>query len=82
MVLSDHNEGDGGFVIVRGSHKANFPAPREMIDGAGPGSEFIYQPVTRAGDVILFSEGTVHGARPWAAEHQRRVALYRYASIL
>lgn len=77
VVLSDHNAGDGGFVIVRGSHKSNFPVPREMIDGLGPGNEFIYQPVTKAGDVILFSEGTVHGAKPWTASHQRRVALYR-----
>ena len=79
VVLSNHNEGDGGFVIVRGSHKSNFAAPPEMVDGIGPGNEFIYQPVSQAGDVILFSEGTVHGAKPWTAEHERRVALYRFA---
>ncbi len=35
--------------------------------------------MTKAGDVVLFSEGTVHGARPWLADHQRRIALYRFA---
>lgn len=77
VVLSDHNEGDGGFCVVRGSHKSNFAAPQDMIDGID--SEFLYQPVTKAGDVILFSEGTVHGAKAWNAEHQRRVALYRFS---
>jgi len=29
--------------------------------------------------VIIFSEGTVHGASPWRASHTRRLALYRFA---
>ena len=41
--------------------------------------EHVYQPVTKAGDVVFFSEATVHGAAPWTAEHQRRIALYRFA---
>eukprot|EP00656_Telonema_subtile_P017274 TRINITY_DN19241_c0_g1_i2.p1 TRINITY_DN19241_c0_g1~~TRINITY_DN19241_c0_g1_i2.p1 ORF type:complete len:202 (+),score=45.81 TRINITY_DN19241_c0_g1_i2:166-771(+) len=28
--LTDHNSGDGGFVVVPGSHKANFPTPLEL----------------------------------------------------
>jgi len=47
VVLSDHNEGDGGFVVVPGSHKSNFAAPPEMVEGFGPGNEFIYQPITK-----------------------------------
>jgi len=78
--LSDHNAGDGGFCVVRGSHKANFPMPRSFIDGGGEiGSAHLHQVVARAGDVIFFSEATVHGALPWTAEHQRRVVLYRFA---
>lgn len=80
VVLSDHNAGDGGFCVVRGSHKSSFPVPKEFIDGGGAlGSEHLHQPVTRAGDVIFFSEATVHGALPWTAEHQRRACLYRFA---
>jgi ectoine hydroxylase-related dioxygenase (phytanoyl-CoA dioxygenase family) len=32
VVLSDHNEGDGGFIVVRGSHKSTFPAPQDMVN--------------------------------------------------
>ena len=42
-------------------------------------TEHIYQPVTNPGDVVFFSEATVHGCLPWNAEHQRRVVLYRFA---
>jgi ectoine hydroxylase-related dioxygenase (phytanoyl-CoA dioxygenase family) len=79
LVLSDHNAGDGGFCIVPGSHKSNFKMPKGMVDGEKY-SEFVVQPVTKAGDVVLFSEGTVHGARAWIpADRQRRIALYRFA---
>jgi ectoine hydroxylase-related dioxygenase (phytanoyl-CoA dioxygenase family) len=79
VVLTDHNEGDGGFCVVPGSHKANFKMPKGMVDGEHY-AEFIRQPVTKAGDVVLFSEGTVHGALPWRPEaRQRRVCLYRFS---
>lgn len=80
VVLTDHNPGDGGFCVLRGSHKLNFPVPPEFENGVS--SEFkehIHQPVTRAGDVVLFSECTVHGCLPWTADIQRRIALYRLA---
>jgi hypothetical protein len=79
VVLSDHPQGSGGFVVVPGSHKSNFKAPQSMINGEEGSTDFVVQPNTKAGDVILFSEGTVHGARPWTLDHQRRVALYRFA---
>lgn len=78
VMLSDHNAGDGGFCVVPGSHKSNFKMPRGMVDGEAY-AEFIRQPVTKAGDVVLFSEGTVHGAMPWTASHQRRACLFRFA---
>lgn len=86
VVLSDHDRGDGGFVVVKGSHKSNFPAPISIINGELSKEELqdeedlLHQPVTKAGDIILFSEGTVHGARPWTnKDRQRRVALYRFS---
>lgn len=79
LVLTDHNAGDGGFCIVPGSHKSNFKMPRGMVDGEAY-AEYVRQPVTKAGDVVLFSEGTVHGALPWTpADRQRRICLYRFA---
>lgn len=78
--LSDHNEGDGGFVAIPGSHKLNLAVPDEIAEGTSPAFEgVIRQPVTRAGDVVFFSEATVHGAAAWRAAHERRIALYRFA---
>lgn len=89
VALADQNAGDGGFIAVCGSHKANFAAPKALIHGGGAHggdgvidarlSQCITQPVVKAGDVLIFSEGTAHGARPWTAAHERRVALYRFA---
>lgn len=56
VILSDHDEGSGGFVVVKGSHKANMPFPAEMLNG-DLYSEHIHQPATKAGDVS--------GARLW-----------------
>merc|ERR1712224_156073 len=33
----------------------------------------------KAGDVILFSEGTVQGAKAWTSSEQRRTALFRFS---
>lgn len=80
LVLSDHDAGYGGFCVVPGSHKSNFKMPPGMIDGKnGYCRDAIVQPVTQAGDVVLFSEGTVHGALPWTnTDQQRRICLYRF----
>jgi len=79
VMLVDHNDGDGGFCVVPGSHKSNFKMPPGMVDGLEH-REYIIQPKTKAGDVVLFSEGTVHGALGWTnADTQRRCALYRFA---
>lgn len=79
VMLTDHNPGDGGFCVVPGSHKSNFQCPPGMVDGETH-SEFIRQPATKAGDVVLFSEGTVHGAMAWTPkERQRRACLYRFS---
>ena len=78
--LVDHNPGDGGFCVVRGSHKLNIPVPEEMATGVDEAfAEHIYQPATKAGDVVIWSEATVHGATPWLGEHERRIAIYRFA---
>eukprot|EP00039_Didymoeca_costata_P001477 m.52800 g.52800 ORF g.52800 m.52800 type:complete len:352 (+) comp10819_c0_seq1:264-1319(+) len=78
VVLSPHRAGDGGFCVVRGSHKVNIPVPDDMMNGINM-TEHIYQPVTEPGDIVFFSEATVHGSMPWTAEHQRRIVLYRFA---
>lgn len=78
VILRDHNPGDGGFCVVPGSHKSNFKMPKGMVDGEKY-EEFVIQPASKAGDVILFSEGTVHGAKAWTSTEQRRTALFRFS---
>jgi len=79
--LVDHPKGSGGFIAIPGSHKANFATPPSLIDGTGHDDlrGVIVQPETKAGDVVLFSEGTVHGAAAWNMDYQRRLILYRFA---
>jgi len=79
VILSgEHGPDNGGFCVVPGSHKSNFAMPPGMVDGNEHG-EYIVNPVAGPGDVVLFSEGTVHGARAWRSDVQRRTALYRFA---
>jgi len=84
IALAPVNPGDGGFCVVKGSHKMNFALPKHLANGES--TAFNEECVTtvgagriQPGDVILFSEATVHGALPWRAEHERRIALYRFA---
>ena len=80
MQLADAPKGAGGFCCVPGSHKANFPVPPALADLADPElNEYVVQPAIHPGDVLVFSEATLHGTLPWAAEHQRRTVIYRFA---
>ena len=81
VVLSPVPAGAGGFCAIRGSHKLNFPVPADwMRSVAGtPLAEHVASFEAEPGDVIFFSEATVHGALPWRADHERRVALYRFS---
>jgi hypothetical protein len=76
--LTSTAPGDGGFCIVKGSHKSNFPCPPDMVNGI-TNTEHLHQPATTAGDVVLFTESSFHGTLPWQAEAERRVALFRFA---
>ena len=78
VTLTPQPAGAGGFVVVKGSHKMAFPPPEPMLHGEAF-KEFVEQPVTAPGDVIFFSEATLHGSAPWTVDHQRRIALYRFA---
>lgn len=76
--LTDVNPGDGGFCIIKGSHKSNFPCPKSIMNYE-EAAEHAYQPSTKAGDVVLFSEATIHGTLPWTAQNDRRLALFRFS---
>jgi ectoine hydroxylase-related dioxygenase (phytanoyl-CoA dioxygenase family) len=76
--LSDAGADDGGFAVVPGSHKANFPVPARFISLEETGPWVVRVPV-KAGDAIIFSEACTHGTWPWRAQHERRSLLYKYA---
>ena len=77
--LTDVGPGDGGFTVLKGSHKSNFKVPQSIVHGGELFRDRLFQPVTEAGDVVLFSEATTHGTLPWTAETERRAVLYRFA---
>lgn len=66
--LTDVGPGQGEFVVVPGSHKAQFEIETEgRVDLP---AQRIFDDV-RAGDVILFDEGLLHNGRPNPSDHLR-----------
>jgi len=76
--LADVNEGDGGFCCIPGSHKANFPCPRDIIEWEA-NQDLVFNVPCKKGDLLIFDEATTHGTLPWRADHERRSLLYRYS---
>lgn len=77
--FADSPRGAGGFVVVPGSHKANFPYPNSKEELQKIADTYGYQPECKAGDVVIFTEAVLHGAAVRNAANERRVALLRFA---
>ena len=92
--LTDVHPGDGGLMVLPGSHKANFERPQSLFY---PGSikdgtynedynscevpEGIKNFTPKAGDVVVISELLVHGALSWQTkDRDRRFLTLRYCS--
>jgi hypothetical protein len=71
--LEDVNPGDGGFICVPGSHKANLYYRPDVS------SHLVVNPSLQAGDMLIFTEALVHGTRRWQSDHRRRSLLYKYS---
>ncbi|MCA1596899.1 MAG: phytanoyl-CoA dioxygenase family protein [Chloroflexi bacterium] len=76
--LADVNQGDGGFCCVPGSHKANLPTPKGILEWTEE-QQVVYNVPCKKGDLLIFNESTTHGTLPWKASHERRSLLYRYS---
>jgi hypothetical protein len=80
--LTDVNPGDGGLVLLPGSHKASFDRPEQMYSGGLIGDDIppgVVNITPEAGDVVIFSELTTHGVIPWQPlDRERRMVNYRY----
>ncbi|HCR18886.1 MAG TPA: hypothetical protein DIU35_15500 [Candidatus Latescibacteria bacterium] len=76
--LTDCDPGDGGFACIPGSHKSNYPAPRDVIL-LDKDIGVVTQVEAKAGSAIIFTEALTHGTMPWKASHDRRSILYKYS---
>jgi ectoine hydroxylase-related dioxygenase (phytanoyl-CoA dioxygenase family) len=72
--LEDVELGDGGFVGVLGSHKANINTYKPPLD-----SPLVFNPMLKAGDMLIFTESLVHGTLRWNSDKRRRSLLYKYS---
>ncbi|MAS33166.1 MAG: hypothetical protein CL610_04110 [Anaerolineaceae bacterium] len=85
LPLSDIGPGDGGTMVIPGSHKSNFPHPylaEHRKNGAGPvypeSLEQAVEVYTQAGDALLFVDSIAHGSAHRTNPGQRRVVINRY----
>ena len=76
--LADSGGEHGGFMVLPGSHKANFPLPEEMVAAEELGYG-VRVPEVKAGSVTIFTEAVLHGAAGWKASHQRRTLFFSYS---
>ncbi len=75
--LSDVSEGDGGFVMVPCSHKSNVETPEDVATGKDD-MGLTFQPVLKAGDLLLVAGSALQGLRVWQGEGARRLLSYAY----
>ena len=71
--LKDIHPGDGGFICVPGSHKANMNF-KPSVD-----SHLVANPSFMTGDMLIFTEALVHGTTTWRSKNRRRALLYKYS---
>lgn len=79
LALTDIGPGDGGTMVVPGSHKANFPHPQAELGGVPMDDVVEAREVhLRRGDALLFVDGLSHGASSRTKPGERRATIYRY----
>ncbi|MBM3276851.1 MAG: phytanoyl-CoA dioxygenase family protein [Candidatus Handelsmanbacteria bacterium] len=82
--LTEVGPGDGGTMLIPGSHKANFPHPalaahRMKPEGATvEGAAGAIEVQLKAGDALIFVDGISHGSARRQNAGERRVVVYRY----
>ncbi len=84
LALTDIGAGDGGTMVIPGSHKSNFPHPNagdyaklermDVLEGA-------VELHMAKGDALLFVDGLMHGGSSRTNAGERRVTIYRYGPI-
>ncbi len=84
IALTEIGPGDGGTMVIPGSHKANFEHPdfgvhkmggtQASVDGTVGAIEVFMQP----GDALLFVDAISHGSARRENPGNRRIIVYRY----
>lgn len=84
LALTDIGPGDGGTMVVPGSHKQNFTHPDVMKYSMKPGGasgdncEAAIEVYLKKGDVLVFTDAIMHGSAKRVNPGTRRVVIYRY----
>jgi ectoine hydroxylase-related dioxygenase (phytanoyl-CoA dioxygenase family) len=83
LALTDIGPGDGGTVIIPGSHKSNFMHPEVEVDWSlrvdeVPTYTGALEVHLKKGDALLFVDALMHGASARTNPGERRVVIYRY----
>ena len=85
LALTDIGPGDGGTMVIPGSHKSNFTHPgvkagwdeTQRIDSI----EGAVEVHLNRGDALLFVDALSHGASTRTNPGERRVVIYRYGPL-
>jgi ectoine hydroxylase-related dioxygenase (phytanoyl-CoA dioxygenase family) len=86
LALTDIGPGDGGTLVIPGSHKSNRPHPNfkqswdERMKDTRP-LEGTVEVQLQAGDALLFVDALCHGASARTNPGERRVVIFRYGPI-
>ena len=75
--LADVDEGDGGFVLVPGTHKSHVETPEDILHG-NDDMGLTEQPELKAGDLLLCTETVLHGMRPWKGKARQRLLRFGF----
>ena len=78
--LTDVHPGDGGLLVIPGSHKSMFERPPELfcngvIESLDQLPEGVVNITPRAGDMVVMNELVTHGALPWTPRDRMRMIL-------
>ena len=85
IALNDIGSGDGGTVIIPGSHKSNIQHPEYTTNKMKKNTVSSAEKMTgavevflNAGDALLFVDSLCHGSAKRINEGERRIVVYRY----
>ena len=84
IALTDIGPGDGGTMVIPGSHKSNFQHPDHAAHSMRPegatveGIEGAVEVHMKAGDALVFVDGISHGSARRSNSGERRIVVCRY----